>query len=206
MQSPFSFVKVMSFLLINILVSALTTWIVVRTLIPPLGQTSTVPATAIAATDASGTPSSASATSAANNNAPPEPTAITPINTPEPAQALPTPTLLNAEPKSDLAGTENVRISSVIYAGQLSREVVVLLNEGDLVDMTGWQLVPPRGTSYTFGPVKIFKNSFLNLHTTTGADVPNDLFWGLGEPMWQSGDEVKLMRQDGSVAATFVVK
>jgi hypothetical protein len=192
MQSPFSFVKVMSFLLINILVSALTTWVVVRTLVPPLAQAA--PPAAAPTAIATDTPD--------NNAATPDAPAIPQAGTPVPAAAQATPTLLSAGTTT----TVNVRISSVIYAGQLSREVVVIVNEGDKVDMTGWTLVPSRGAPYAFKQVIMFKNSFVNLHTTTGTDVPNDLYWGLGEPMWQSGDELKLLRTDGSTAATFKVK
>jgi hypothetical protein len=211
MQSPFSFLKVMGFLLINVLVSAVTTWVVVRTLIPPLTTAEQLPsATAIAATSAPDAIPASSETStpapdAGGANAIPAPAT--------PLAAQPTPTLKSAEIAATQEGVKdtvkdavNVKIASVIYAGQLSREVVVLLNEGEQVDMRGWKLVPPRGEPYTFGQVTMFKSGFVNLHTTTGADVPNDLYWGLGEPMWQSGDEVKLLRKDGGMAATFTVK
>ena len=207
MQSPFSFVKVLGFLLINILVSAITTWVVVRTLVPPLAQATSLvasapsaPATTNATQDSALFSKSPSGTSAPDPNATTIPNA--PVNANAAATPHPTPTLLKAGTKS----TVNVRISSVIYPGQLSREVIVMVNEGEQVDMTGWQMVPVRGTPYVFGQVVVFKNSFVNLHTTTGADVPTDLFWGLGEPMWQSGDELKLLRKDGSVASTFTVK
>ena len=196
MKSPFSLINVMGFLLINILVSAFTTWVVVRTLVPPLAQAAPLVAPTATTTNTPSTPTAES--SAATPDAP----AIPQANPPAPAAAQATPTLLSAGTTT----TVNVRISSVIYAGQLSREVVVIVNEGDKVDMTGWTLVPPRGAPYAFKQVVMFKNSFVNLHTTTGTDVPNDLYWGLGEPMWQSGDELKLLRTDGSTAATFKVK
>ena len=207
MQSPFSFVKVLGFLLINILVSAMTTWVVVRTLVPPLAQaTSLAASTPTADTTASATQDAASFSNSQSGTSAPDPnaTAILPAVANEKVSTAlqPTPPLLKASAK----GAVNVRISSVIYPSQLSREVVVMVNEGEQVDMTGWQMVPPRGTPYVFGQVVVFKNSFVNLHTTTGADVPTDLFWGLGEPMWQSGDELKLLRKDGSVASTFLVK
>ena len=195
MKSPFSLLNVLGFLLINILVSAITTWVVVRTLIPPIAQ---------AAPQAIATPATtpvAPALAVATDNAA-TPTASTGL----PATATAQPQLTVAPANASSKGKVDVRISSVTYAGQLSREVVIMVNEGEQVDMTGWQIVPPRGKVYTFGQVVMFKNSFINLHTTSGADVPNDLYWGLNEPMWQSGDEVKLLRKDGSTAATLTVK
>lgn len=203
MQSPFSFFKVMGFLLLNILVSAATTWVVVRTLVPPLTTAEPLPTTtAIAATNA---PDATPLTTETSTPTPEVGGANAIPDTPAPLAAQPTPTQRSAE-IAETKEVVNVKIASVIYAGQLSREVVVMLNEGEQVDMDGWKLVPPRGEPYTFGQVTMFKSGFVNLHTTTGADVPNDLYWGLGEPMWQSGDEVKLLRKDGSVASTFTVK
>lgn len=169
MQSPFSFIKVMSFLLINILVSALTTWVVVRTLVPPLVQAG--PATAApAVTPTVASDSPAVATDESNATTPAAP-AIPEASTPAPAAAQATPTLLSVGAPVSI----NVRISSVIYPSQLSREVVVIVNEGERVNMTGWKLVPPRGDPYVFGNVFVPKNGFVNLHTTTGADVPHGL-------------------------------
>jgi hypothetical protein len=71
--------------------------------------------------------------------------------------------------------------------------------------MTGWTLASPSGRAYTFGNVLLFKDSFINLHTTTGVDVPTDLFWNLDQPVWKAGDMATLKRGD-EVMATFTIK
>ena len=98
-----------------------------------------------------------------------------------------------------------MRISTVLFPGQLSREVVVLVNEGDTTDLTGWVLASSSGIAYTFGNVTLLKDSFINLHTTTGADVPTDLFWDRDEPAWESGDRLTLSNGDQTLA-TFTVR
>jgi len=67
-------------------------------------------------------------------------------------------------------------------------------------------VVSPRGETYTFGRVTLFQNGFINLNSTTGSDVPSDLFWGVGAAVWQSGDEVKLVGKNDATIATFTVK
>ena len=99
----------------------------------------------------------------------------------------------------------NVRISAVLYPGQRQREVVVIVNEGSEVEMKDWTLSSSRGITYTFGNVTLFRDSFINLHTTTGADVPTDLFWNRTEPAWQSGDVLTLSIQNKEIA-TYKVK
>ena len=89
--------------------------------------------------------------------------------------------------------------------GQLSRESVVIVNEGDQVDMNGWTISTPRGKTYTFGKGHPVQEQLCQPALTSGADVPTDLFWNQTEPAWQPGDEVKLAKGD-QVIATFTVK
>lgn len=70
-----------------------------------------------------------------------------------------------------------MRISNIIYPGQRAREVVILANEGETVDLTGWTLSTSRGVTYTFGSVVFPNNSFINIYTTSGVDTPTSLFW-----------------------------
>jgi hypothetical protein len=98
-----------------------------------------------------------------------------------------------------------VRISTVLYPGQRQREVVVIVNEGNEIDLKGWTLTSSRSISYTFGDVTLFRDSFINLHTTTGADVPTDLFWNRTDPAWQTGDVLTLSNK-GQLIATYTVK
>ena len=224
MRSPFSFGKVLLFLLINIVVSAFTTWIVVRVLVPPIGESASAlnivapppatqaptseaaPANAANPADATTAPDETT-TNGANASANPEatPTLLDNTsangNTGDSVEA--TATLLDA---TAAATGINVRISTIIYPGQLSRERVVIVNEGEQVNLENWKIVSPRGEAYTFGRVTLFQNGFINLNTTTGADVPSDLFWGSGTAIWQSGDEVKLVDKDNATVATFTIK
>ncbi len=189
-------------MLINVLVSAVTAFLVVQAFTqaasrPPTGATNRP----LAATDIP--PALAAGTNVTPTGGP---LTAAQADAAEAATPLPQPTATTETVAQATRGAiPNVRISAVIYPGQRTREAVVLVNEGDAVDLTGWTLTTPRGKAYTFGNVVLFRESFINLHTTSGVDVPTDLFWNQPEAMWRVGDEVVLRRGD-EVIATYIVR
>lgn len=230
MQSSLSLRNWIIFILVTIFVSALTAFIVVRALTqaasqpnmavvsaptaataPPLMPTQAAPADAVNATpatpDANATPQSVLVPAATDGNAQPQPTpaqdAAAIDNTP--AASTITTTAATTSTNAANATPAKVRISTVVFPGQRTREAVVIVNEGEQADLTGWTLSNPRGKVYTFGNVLLLKENFINLHTTKGVDVPTDLFWNQDEAVWQAGDVATLKRGD-EVMATFEVK
>lgn len=212
MRSPLSLRNWLLFIILNIVIAAATAFIVVRMLTQaasrpdpavldaPVAEVPiTAPTQAINASNA--------ITTTPGNVLQPAPTAVPVQPQPQATQATP------AAPDAALTATlatkavvpANVRISTVVFASQRGREAVVIVNEGDQVDMTGWTLANPRGQTYTFGTVLLFKDSFINLHTTKGVDVPTDLFWNQDAPVWKKGDTATLKRGN-DVMATFEVK
>lgn len=181
------------FIGVNILVSAVTTLFVVRALMNPGAPPA---ARQAVAAPVEPTPPPAPAASATPDGMAAAPAG--PIDSP--ATATPTP----APPAAAPVASPRVRISTVLFPGQLSREVVVLVNEGDTVDLTGWVLASSSGIAYTFGSVTLLRDSFINLHTTRGADVPTDLFWNRSEPAWKPGDRLTLSNGAQEIA-TFTV-
>jgi hypothetical protein len=228
MQSPLGLRNWIIFILVTIFVAALTAFIVVRVLTQAASQPNmaavnapaipttapalpaqAAPADATAATpDANTTPQSVLVPAATDANV------VQPTVDPNAAQpAAPANDAAASTPITTTAATTNtanaapatVRISTVVFPGQRTREAVVIVNEGEQADLTGWTLSNPRGTVYTFGNVLLLKENFINLHTTKGVDVPTDLFWNQEEAVWQAGDTATLKRGD-EVMATFEVK
>ena len=100
-----------------------------------------------------------------------------------------------------------IMIESVIGAGDLNTEHVVLVNnlDGEL-SLAGWNLDNNSGSSYSFPQVSLFaKGAPLNLYTRPGTDTTNEVFWGLQAPMWQSGMQVSLRDAQGVIQATYTV-
>ena len=193
------------FIVINVAISALTSWFVVRQLIPSspavtprsaaLSTPTVTPASIATTTDATGNGGLAVP---ANSEA--VATAVPPASAPTTSVETPT-----GAPPSAPVGDIRVRITAVIYPGQPSREVVVIDNESSDINLSNWTIVSPRGKVFTFGNLTLYKDSFINIHTMTGTNTPTDLFWNQTESIWQSGDQVQIKQGDNTMA-TYTVK
>jgi len=202
-------------ILVNILVSSLTAYFVFRTLVTgaQLGEAPSVAASGAIPADTSPADADATPTSPPSSPVPPPETAP-PVSAATAPTATTAPTAAPAAVVTDTAQSASatplepapprVRISAVLFPGQLTREVAVLVNEGDPVDLSGWVLSSSSGNAYTFGTVTLFKDSFINLRSTTGADVPTDLYWNRSEPAWKAGDTLALSR-GGETLTTFSI-
>jgi len=188
-------------ILVNILISAITTILVVRVMTRPADSADAVPAQAAAnptaippetTPRAQPTPTRTAPAIVATADAPVAPTAT---------RAAPTPTAVPVIAPDKVA----IVISNINYPGQRQRESVVIANEGDALELKGWTLASPRGVVYAFGNVSLFKDAFINIYTTTGADIATDLFMNRADAAWQVGDIVTLAR-DGRAQATFTIK
>ena len=126
---------------------------------------------------------------------------VAPTAAATPTRPAPTPT----SPPPVVAEKISLAISNVNYPGQRQRESVVIANEGDAVELKGWTLASQRGTAYTFPNVTLFRDTFINIYTTSGADVSTDLFMNRGDAAWQVGDVVTLAR-NGQPVATYAIK
>jgi|GEM_PF-646402 len=98
-------------------------------------------------------------------------------------------------------------IDSVIGAGDLNTEHVVILNNLDgQLSLGGWQLEDNSGHMYTFPQLTLFsKGGSASLYTKAGTDNAAELYWGLPSPLWQSGMVVTLRDPQGTIQATYSV-
>lgn len=199
------------FIVINIVVSALTTWLVVRQLVPSpsVAASVTAPKAAEQTVSTTGTPIATPSNNSTGNdtaaNTSPTPEALQNATTEPAAQPVQPTTQVTTTLDNPGSNSANVRITAVIYPGQQSREVIVIVNEGDDINLNGWTINTPRGKVFTFGNLTLYKESFINVHTTNGGNTATDLFWNQTEPVWQSGDSVEL-KNNNAVVATYTVK
>ncbi|NOY97780.1 MAG: lamin tail domain-containing protein [Chloroflexi bacterium] len=99
-----------------------------------------------------------------------------------------------------------IEIVSVIGAGTLSAETALLRynGEGEL-DLTGWRLQDEDGNTYTFPQLKLYPSGAVQVHTTAGTDTVVDLYWGLRQSVWQSGEQAALLDPQGNPRALYRV-
>lgn len=108
----------------------------------------------------------------------------------------------NTELQSDIP----VKISSVVGSGVLASEVVIIKFEGEgQLDLTSWQLKDDNGNTYTFPKVTLYPNGAVQVRTVAGTDTVIDLYWGIGNAVWDSGEEARLFDSQGNLRAVYRV-
>ncbi len=114
----------------------------------------------------------------------------------------------NAEPVSTLNPQDDipVKISSVVGAGTLSSEIVVVKFEGEgQLDLASWQLKDEDGNIFKFPKLTLYPNGAVQVHTAIGTDTVIDLYWGIGEAVWGSGENARLFDAQGNLRAVYRV-
>lgn len=106
------------------------------------------------------------------------------------------------DPQTDIA----VKISSVVGAGTLGVEIVVVKFEGEgQLDITSWQLKDEDGNTFAFPNITLYPNGAVQVHTVTGTDTVIDLYWGIGDAVWSSGENARLFDAQGNLRAVYRV-
>lgn len=113
---------------------------------------------------------------------------------------LPTPT-----PQAN-AAPANVAIESVIGVGDLTSERVLVKHTGEgEISLAGWVLRDGDGHEFVFPELTLFKDGAINIQTQSGNNTVVDLFWGLDQPILQSGEKVELLDAAGALISTYQV-
>jgi len=105
-------------------------------------------------------------------------------------------------PQTDIA----VKITSIVGAGTLNSEIVVVKFEGEgELDLASWQLKDEDGNIFKFPQLTLYPNGAVQVHTVTGTDTVIDLYWGLGDAVWSSGENARLFDAQGNLRAVYRV-
>ncbi|HZD56169.1 MAG TPA: LysM peptidoglycan-binding domain-containing protein [Anaerolineales bacterium] len=122
-----------------------------------------------------------------------------------PAEATEAPPSSTGNPP-EAAGNPEVTIDSVIGAGDLNSERVLLKRTGSgELSLAGWQLLEEDGEVFTFPELTLYEDGAVNLYTRSGQPTVVDLYWGLDTPVWRPGETVVLLDGNGDVRATYRV-
>jgi hypothetical protein len=99
-----------------------------------------------------------------------------------------------------------IEIVSVVGAGTLTAEVVVVRynGEGEL-GLANWQLKDDDGNTYTFPQLILYTDGAVQIHTSSGSDTVVDLYMGLRDPIWESGESAKLYDSQDTLQAIYRV-
>jgi len=128
------------------------------------------------------------------------------VSQPAVVQVAPANNESSSAASADLQTDIPVKISSVIGSGVLTSEVVIVKFEGEgNLDLTSWQLKDENGNTFTFPNVTLYPNGAVQVHTNAGTDTVIDLYWGIGEAVWDSGEEARLFDSQGNLRAVYRV-
>jgi hypothetical protein len=99
-----------------------------------------------------------------------------------------------------------VEIVSVVGAGTLSTEVVVVRynGEGEL-GLANWQLKDDNDNTFTFPQLILYTDGAVQVHTAPGSDTVVDLYMGLRDPIWESGEVASLYDPQDNLRAIYRV-
>lgn len=130
------------------------------------------------------------------------PTPVTPTLTSRPL----TPTISPTPTASPAGNPARPIIEIVIAPGELESERVKISRTGlGELSLAGWQLDDGSGHRYLFPQLNLFEGGSVFLHTTKGLDSATDLYWGLSQPAWQSGETLILRDEKGQERARYEV-
>jgi hypothetical protein len=99
-----------------------------------------------------------------------------------------------------------VEITSVIGAGTLSAEWVVVTYKGDdQLNLANWELRDEDRNVFVFPQLILHPNGAVQIHTASGTNTVIDLYWGKSNPVWESGEEAQLFDPNGNERAQYKV-
>lgn len=100
----------------------------------------------------------------------------------------------------------NVVIESVIGVGDLASERVLVKHSGEgEISLAGWKLRDADGHEFIFPELTLFKDGAISIQSRVGNNTVVDLFWGLDQPIFQSGEKVELLDAAGNSVSVYQV-
>lgn len=114
----------------------------------------------------------------------------------------------DCEPVIPPKNADTLQIITVFGAGDAQKEQVTIqrVGEGELC-LNGWHLKDEDGNVYTFpSHMRLYtEGAMISVNTRAGNDSALELFWGRLEPVWQQGEEVRILDPGGNQRAIFQV-
>jgi hypothetical protein len=99
-----------------------------------------------------------------------------------------------------------VEIVSIVGAGTLNAEWVIVRNAGnEPINLSSWQLKDENRNTFIFPNLTLNTGGAVQIHTISGTNTVIDLYWGLSDPVWNSGEEAQLLDPSGNVRAVYTV-
>ncbi len=128
----------------------------------------------------------------------------------EESDVTPTPTIIPTVTLAPTAENSEIVIVEIIGAGDITREALVIRNDGLAQEIGGWTLSDLDENVFTFpADFRLFGGAGITINTRDMNDESEQsairFFWGLDQAVYESGDVLTLADEDGVVQATYRV-
>ena len=101
---------------------------------------------------------------------------------------------------------KTIEIQVVVGSGDINNERVQFISVSQSpVNLQGWELIDDDKNSYVFPSITIFPGGVINLFSKGGVDTAIELFWNKAEPIFSSGEMIRLKDAAGSKRAEYRV-
>jgi len=109
------------------------------------------------------------------------------------------------EPAIEFASSDlQVTIRVIVGAGNLEVEYVEILNESaEAVDLSSWLLMDENGHQFTFPALILNSGGAIKVLSKMGDNTVIELYWQADAPIWQSGETATLLNANGDTIATY---
>jgi hypothetical protein len=99
-----------------------------------------------------------------------------------------------------------LQISNLYGDGDLQTEFfqIQMVGSGELW-LTNWQIKDNNKHVYTFPRLQLNNGGTVDIYTKIGVDSVTELYWGLKEPLWTSGDTITILDYAGNTRAEYLV-
>ena len=103
-------------------------------------------------------------------------------------------------------GAGQLEITRIVGAGDVASERVEIHHVGESeISLAGWKLQDEDGNEYLFPNLTMVGQGAVTLYTRTGGNTVVELYWGLEETVWETGEVATLVDPDGNPQATYTV-
>jgi hypothetical protein len=114
------------------------------------------------------------------------------------AAAIETPPPVNISGEIEIATI----IGAGDYANE---RLQVRYSGADELFLAGWQLYDEDGNAFVFPALTMYSGGAVTVYTSAGVNTVVELHWGLAEAIWTPGETATLVDQSGGVRATYTI-
>lgn len=107
----------------------------------------------------------------------------------------------------DLANENiQINIRTIVGAGNLAVEYVEIVNQGqNPADLTDWKLIDEEGQQFTFPALILNSGGAIKVLSKTGTNTVIELYWQRDSPVWQPGETAHLLNPADEIITSYLI-